>query len=437
MRCAINKRVVLRERQPESSGHSGGCLLRGPSATSPWLSVLMLVCISVWNPQVASAKDEPGERWVGTWACSPQLADPSAEPPSPGLSDSTLRQLVHISVGGTKIRVRFSNEFGKTPLTIASARVAKSAGGGTIQTGTEKPLTFAGQPSVNIPSGALMYSDPLAFELPALADLAITIHLRSAPDGITTHAGSRATSYLAAGDTVSVAELSSAQKVDHWYFLNGVDVVVRGSPEAVVILGDSITDGRNSTTNGNGRWPDDLARRLRAGKHTTNIGVLNEGIGGNRLLHDGLGPNALSRLDRDVLAQTGVHWLVVFEGVNDIGTCKNPCEMDSTASDIIAAYQQIILRAHSHDIRVYGATITPFGGSFYATPEAERARQTVNRWIRTSGGFDAVIDFDAVTRDSNNPSQLSAQADSGDHLHPADPGYKIMADAIDLKLFAK
>jgi lysophospholipase L1-like esterase len=315
--------------------------------------------------------------------------------------------------------------------------VAKAAEGGKIHTETDKPLTFAEQSSVTIPAGALMYSDPLEFELPALSDLAVTIYLKDAPDGVTTHAGSRATSYIGAGDAVSALELPSAQKVDHWYFLNGVDVPVWGSPESVVILGDSITDGRNSTTNGNGRWTDELARRLHANKKTANVGVLNEGIGGNRLLHDGLGPSALSRLDRDVLAQTGVHWLVVFEGVNDIGTCKNTCDLDSTANDIIAAYQQIILRAHSHDIRVYGATITPFGGSFYATPEAERARQTVNHWIRTSGSLDAVIDFDAVTRDSNNPSQLSAQTDSGDHLHPADAGYKIMADSINLQLFAK
>lgn len=411
--------------------------MRRTSLITSWLSFLVLVCISARNPWASSANDKKAERWVGTWACSPQLADPSAAPPPPGFADSTLRQIVHISVGGTKIRMRFSNAFGKGSLTIASAHVAKAAESGTIHTETDKPLTFAEQSSVTIPPGALMYSDPLEFELPALSDLAVTMHLKDAPDRVTTHAGSRATSYIGTGDAVSALELPSRQKVDHWYFLNGVDVTVQGSPAAVVVLGDSITDGRNSTTNGNGRWPDELARRLHINKRTSNVGVLNEGIGGNRLLQDGLGPSALSRLDRDVLAQTGVHWLVVFEGVNDIGTCKNPCDLDSTANDIIAAYQQIVLRAHSHDIRVYGTTITPFGGSFYATPEAERARQTVNCWIRTSGRFDAVIDFDAVTRDPKSPSQLSAQADSGDHLHPADAGYKIMADSIDLKLFAK
>ncbi len=211
--------------------------------------------------------------------------------------------------------------------------------------------------------------------------------------------------------------------------------MTRDSSASVVVLGDSITDGRSSTTNGNDRWPDVLARRLHANKQTSNVGILNEGIGGNRLLHDGLGPNALARLDRDVLAQTRARWLILLEGVNDIGTCKDNCDLESLANDIILAYQQIILRAHSQNIRVYGATITPFGASFYASPEAERARQTVNRWIRTSGYFDAVIDFDAVVRDPNSAPNLSTASDSGDHLHPNATGYKAMGDSIDLKLF--
>src|SRR5207247_1020079 len=200
------------------------------------------------------------------------------------------------------------------------------------------------------------------------------------------------------GDAVSALDVPSAETADHWYFLNGVEVAGPHSSAAVVILGDSITDGKNSTTNANGRWPDELARRLEASKHRPSIGVLNEGIGGNRLLHDGLGPNALSRLDRDVLTQTGVRWLVVLEGVNDIGTCKSACDLDSTARDIINAYRQIIIRAHSQNMRVYGATITPFGGSFYGSEETERARQALNHWRRTSGWFEREIDLDAATR---------------------------------------
>jgi len=239
---------------------------------------------------------------------------------------------------------------------------------------------------------------------------------------------------------VSAADMPAAVRVDHWYFLNGVDVLAKHSAAAAVMLGDSITDGRNSTTNGNGRWPDDLARRLQAEKGTKDVAVLNEGIGGNRLLHDGLGPNALARLDRDVLAQSGVRWLMVLEGINDLGTRaggQERNEQTATVQDIIAAYEQIILRAHVHNIRVYGATIMPCEGSDYFNIDLEADRQSINNWIRTPGHFDVVIDLDAATRDPQKPSHLSAAADSGDHLHPADAGYRIMADAIDLKLFAK
>ena len=411
--------------------------MKRTSAAVAWLLLVVPAFISSRNAWSTSAHDRKAEHWVGTWACSPQPADASSEPPAPGFADVTLRQVVHVSIGGPKIRVRFSNAFGKSALTISSAEVAKAAGGSAIKAGTDKPLTFNEESSVTIPAGALVYSDPLEFDLSPLSDLAVTIHLNAAPDGVTTHSGSRATSYFASGDAVSVIAPSSAETADHWYFLNGIDVAGPNSSAAVVILGDSITDGKNSTTNSNGRWPDELARRLYANKSTSSVGVLNEGIGGNRLLRDGLGPNALSRLDRDVLTQTGVRWLVVFEGVNDIGTCKNPCDLDSVEKGIINAYRQIVVRAHSQSLRVYGATITPFGGSFYATPEAERARQAVNSWIRTSGWFDGVIDFDAVIRDKNDPPNLSREADSGDHLHPADAGYRIMGDSIELKLFSK
>jgi lysophospholipase L1-like esterase len=386
-----------------------------------------------------TARDSDAQ-WVGTWASSPQLGDPGNAPPAPGFADSTLRQIVHVSIGGDQIRVRFSNAFGVTPLVISSAHVALGAGGSAIKPESDKALTFANQPSVTIPAGALVYSDPVDFALAPLSDLVVTIHAAAAPNGITTHPGSRETSYLASGDLVSAATLPAPAQTDHWYFLNGIDVLARRAAATVVTLGDSITDGRGTTTNGNGRWPDDLARRLQANITTANIGVLNEGIGGNRILHDGLGPNALARFDRDVLAQDGVRWLIVLEGVNDIGTIATAAtrnEKPATPQDIIAAYEQIIPRAHAHGIRAIGATITPFGGSFYSSPAAEAARQTVNTWIRTSGKFDAVIDFDAALRDPNNPTHLLAAADSGDHLHPADAGYKMMADAIDLTLFGK
>jgi GDSL-like Lipase/Acylhydrolase len=235
---------------------------------------------------VTSTNSKKAGNWVGTWASSPQLASSADELPPPGFAYSTLRQIVHVSIGGTKLRVRFSNAFGETALTITSARVAKAAGGSTIQAGSDKPLTFNERSSATIPAGALVYSDAVDFELAPLSDLAVTIYLKGSPDGVTAHSGSRATSYITAGDTVSALALPSAHATDHWYFLNGVDVARRDSSAVVVVLGDSITDGRNSTTNGNGRWPDELARRLHADKHTVNVGVLNEGIGGNRLLRD-------------------------------------------------------------------------------------------------------------------------------------------------------
>lgn len=383
---------------------------------------------------------ESVDHWVGTWASSPQLGDQANAPPEPGFKDSTLRQIVRVTLDGKKLRVRFSNAFGKDPLTLTSAHVALSAGASAIQPQTDKQLTFNGSPSVTIPAGALMVSDPLSFDLPALSDLAVTIHLNDAPAGVTTHPGSRATSYLQSGDLVSATELSKAATVDHWYILNGIDVSAATSSATIVALGDSITDGAKSTTNKNGRWTDALARRLQQNKSTTQIGVLNEGIGGNRLLHDGSGPNALARFDRDVLAQSGVRWLIVLEGINDIGTRANARargEQPMKVEELIGAYEQIIIRAHAHDIRVYGATILPFEGAGYFTPEGEAERQTINQWIRTSGKFDAVIDWDTATRDAQHVTHLSAAADSGDHLHPADRGYETMGDAVDLKLFEK
>ncbi len=399
-----------------------------------WLFSLVLVI------SVAASASNKTSHWVGTWASSPLLGDASNAPPAPGFSDSTLRQVVHVSIGGKQLRVRFSNAFGTTPLTIPAAHVSLAAANGSIRPGSDKALTFRGQPSVIIPAGALMYSDSADFDLAPLSDLAVTIRLQGTPSEITIHPGSHETSYLVAGDSISAVDLPTAVPTEHWYFLNAVDVLASASAGAAVTFGDSITDGSKSTVNANGRWPDGLARRLQTGKKTKEIAILNEGIGGNRLIHDRAGPNALARLDRDVLAQSGVRWLVVLEGVNDLGTrvsARERNEQAATADDLIAAYEQIIIRAHAHHIRVYGVTILPFEGAHYYTPDGEADRQTVNRWIRTSGKFDAVIDLDAVTRDPQKPSQLSAAADSGDHLHPADAGYKIMSDTINLKLFAK
>jgi lysophospholipase L1-like esterase len=402
------------------------------------LTVVALAALAL-TPTRASSAGQSGDQWVGTWASSPQL-DTTAASAEPAFKDGTLRQIVHVSIGGQSIRLRFSNTFGNTPLAISSAHVALSAGNGAIQPKSDTALSFAGQPSVTIPPGAPMYSDPISFNLAPLSDLVVTIHLAAVPDAITTHPGSREVSYLQSGDAVSAPDLSSATHIEHWYFLDGVDVESGGALGAVVTFGDSITDGAHSTTGANTRWPDDLARRLQADKKTAGVAVLNEGIGGNRILHDMTGVNALARFDRDVLAQTGVRWLIILEGINDLGgRGRAPARGETvpSAQDLIAAYEQLILRAHAYHIRVYGATILPYQGASYFTPEGEADREKINTWIRSSGAFDGVIDLDAATRDPQKPTQLAPSADSGDHLHPADAGYKAMADAIDLKLFAK
>ncbi len=378
-------------------------------------------------PTAASAAE--ADRWVATWGASSQRTEEANLPPVPGFADSTLRQVAHVSIGGRSLRVRFANSFGRTALRLVSAHVARSSGGGRIRASTDTPLTFHGRSSIEIPEGALMVSDPVDFDVPPLSDLAVTVRLKGAPADVTGHPGSRTTSYLTSGDAVS-ADLALAARTDHWYFLNGIEVRAGRAAAAVAILGDSITDGRGSTTNGNDRWPDDLARRLQSNSGTTEVAVVNQGIGGNRLIRDGLGPNALARLDRDVLALPGVRWLVVLEGINDIGT-----RAGATADDLIAAYEQIVTRAHARDIRVYGATILPFGGAQYFTTDGESDRQKVNEWIRNSGVFDAVIDFDATTRDPKRPQHLLPAVDGGDHLHPSAAGYQFMADSIDLGLF--
>ncbi len=358
------------------------------------------------------------------------MTEPHNLPPAPGLADTTLRQIVHVSIGGKRLRVQFSNAFGTAPLKLNAAHIAVSAGNSAIKPETDRALTFHGQPSVIIPTGAMMVSDPIDFDLAPLSDLVVTIHINDPSTVITGHPGSRCTSYVQAGNAVAAADLSTAATTEHWYYLSGVDVLTTNTAAAVAILGDSITDGRGSTTDANRHWPDNLARRLQTNPHTNRVAVLNHGIGGNALLRGGLGPNALARLDRDVLAQPGVRWLIVLEGINDLGG-------KVSAHVLIAAYEQVIIRARDRNIRVYGATIMPCGQSFYFNPELEAARQTVNYWVRTSGAFDAVIDMDAATRDPHNPTDLVAAVHGGDHLHPNDEGYRIMANAVNLKLFTR
>ena len=384
--------------------------------------------------------------WVGSWAASQQIPEPANSLSAADMTDATLRQIVHLSLGGSELRVHLSNAFGTEPLHITAAHIAVplSAAGARIDPGTDRALTFAGKADVVIPAGAEYISDPVSFSAAPLSNLAVTIHYDEPPARETGHPGSRSTSYLVHGDEVSAADLTGAKKIDHWYQLAGVDVEAPANAAAIVALGDSITDGHGATTNGNDRWPDVLAERLQAAPGTRLLGVLNHGIGGNHLLTDGLGPNALARFDRDVLAQPGAKFLIVFEGVNDLGglTRLNEVSQEEHAAfvaRILGSYQQIILRAHDRGIKVIGATITPYGRSAYYHPGrlSEGDRQAINKWIRTPGHFDAVIDFDKVTRDPAHPDRLLPAYDSGDHLHPSPAGYRAMGEAIPLSLFVK
>ncbi len=392
----------------------------------------MVVAILAFAPRV------PAATWIGTWATSP-LAEPVTKENLP-LHDATLRQIIHVSLGGDTVRLRLSNVFGHSPLSFYGAHIALAGPDGTIVPGTDQPLRFGGQAHVTIPAGAAYLSDPLAFDLADQADLAISLHLAEVPEILTMHGGSRTTSYLQSGDALAAEALDGATAFTRWYFINGLDVThASADAGAVVILGDSITDGYGTTTDHNNRWTDEFVRLWQARPDAAPLGVLNHGIGGNRILRDGLGPNALARFDRDVLAQTGVRWLLVFEGINDIGTARDARKQgkdSATAADIIAALDQIIARARNRDLRVIGATITPYAGAdFYWSTDGEADRLAVNEWIRNRGRFDAVVDFDAALRDPADPSRLAAEYDSGDHLHPSLAGYQRLAEAVAPTLF--
>ncbi|MDW5265470.1 MULTISPECIES: SGNH/GDSL hydrolase family protein [Acidobacteriaceae] len=383
--------------------------------------------------------------WIGTWAASQQIPEPQNALAPADLNDVTIRQIFHLSIGSSMLRVHLSNNFGTEPLHCSSVHIARplSASSSAIDPASDKALSFAGSEDVTVPAGAEYISDPISFPAAALSNVAVTFHLADAPAQQTGHPGSRSTSYYVHGDLVSAATLPDAHKVDHWYQISGIDVLAPPQSASIVALGDSITDGHASTTNGNDRWTDVLAQRLQSSSIDRNIGVLNQGIGGNHLLTDGLGPNTLARFDRDVLAQPGVHWLIVFEGVNDLGGLTrngevSPAEHALLVHRIFGAYQQLIVRAHAHGIRVIGATITPYTGSdyYHPGPRSEADRQAINQWIRTPGNFDAVIDFDKAMRDPQQPDRLLPAYDCGDHLHPSPAGYRVMGEAVPLSLFA-
>lgn len=380
--------------------------------------------------------DAPLREWIGTWSAAPQLVEPRNMPPEPGLSNNTLRQIVCVSIGGNTLRLKFSNEFSKSPLEMKEVEIAVSEGGSEIDQSTSTLLTFHGKKEVMMEPGKAVTSDAVSFQLKPRMKLAITIAFGDTSPDVTGHPGSRTTSYILKGEQLSPeADFSQAAKTDHWYVINGIDVEAPKSASAVAILGNSITDGRGSGTNEQDRWPDILAMRLLQNPGTDNIGVLNMGIGGNCVLRGGLGPTGLNRFDRDILNQNGVRWLIILEGVNDLGGTKDRAAAFKVADDLIAAYDKMIVQAHEKGIKVYGGTITPIKKSFYYTDFREDARQKINNWIRTSGHFDAVIDFDKAIRDTKEPLIMMSGVQSGDYLHPNETGYQIMGKAVDLSLF--
>ncbi|MFY9350974.1 MAG: SGNH/GDSL hydrolase family protein [Sphingobium sp.] len=381
--------------------------------------------------------------WVAAWASAQYKPVNDAVLPPGTLKDQTLRQIIRPSVAGDRLRVRVSNLAGVQPLRIAGASIARALGSASpaIDPASLIPLRFDGKADVIVPPGADYLSDPVAMPVAALANIAVSIRYDGEPEQ-TSHPGSRATSWHLPGDHLADATMADAGHFDHWFHLSGLEVERCAPAKLIVALGDSITDGRGSTTNGNDRWTDRLAQRLQADRKRRGVAIVNQGIGGNRLLDDGLGPNALARLDRDVLGQPGVTHLILLEGINDLGTLTREAPVSKEAHEahvarIIGAYRQIIARARAKGIKVIGATIMPFVGNdyYHADAQNEADRQAVNAWIREPGHFDAVVDFDRITRDPARPDRLLPAYDVGDALHPSPAGYNAMGDAIPLGLF--
>jgi lysophospholipase L1-like esterase len=365
--------------------------------------------------------------WVGTWNASPQAAWHPVE-----FNGQTIRQIAHVSIGGTRVRVRFSNAYGTDSLQIGAARVGLRSTGASIIAGSNRVLTFNGSESTTIPAGALAISDPVRLRVPDRGDLAVSIYVPGKVLAATEHSVGLQTTYVSPeGDFSGADSLPTATTTESFFFLTGVEVDATTTARAIVTLGDSITDGLHSTTDANKRWPNRLAERLSSGGNK--VAVLNAGISGNRLLNDTVGTNAAARLDRDVLVQPGVRYVIVQLGINDIGFPGS-----ATADEIIAGHRQIVHRAHALGLKVYGGTLTPFQAflpGIYYTADGEAKRQAVNQWIRSSKTYDAVIDFDKALRDPGNLAAIRPAYDSGDNLHPNDAGYQAMADAIDLSLF--
>ncbi len=418
--------------------------------------VLLLLASFTQLTYAQGALDSSDKNWVATWTAAQQLLlapfpagakDRERAKLPETLHDETIRMIVHTSIGGKSVRIHLSNAIGAAPVTIGSIHIANRNGQGSeIVAGSDRTVTFSGKRSVSIQPGVIVVSDPIDLDVRPEADLAVSLFLPQNTGAPTNHLLGFHTSFLSKGDTTSKAVLSEpVQTTTSYLWLAGVDVSA-ASPRSysVVALGDSITDGYATTLDKNHAWPTLLAKRLASVGSQPGIAVVNQGISGNQVLRDGAGISALARFDRDVLSQAGVKWMILLEGINDINLHSRispevpvSTSDDLTSDDLIGAYVQLIERAHTHGIKVIGATLTPEEGVWIASKKGEDIRQAVNQWIRTSGRFDAIVDFDAVIRDPNHLAKMRAEFDPGDHIHPNDEGNQVMADAFDLSVFRK
>jgi lysophospholipase L1-like esterase len=383
------------------------------------------------------------DNWVAAWGTAQQLmkperAIPSAQTPPAKLERQTVRMIARSTLSGSRLRVSLSNSFGYGPVRIEAAQVARAAGNGAIASGSTQPLTFGGRNHVVLPPGARITSDALAFEVQAQTDLAISLYVDGDSGPTTSHPIGLRAAWLAPGNQIAAETLNGAQSFRSYIWLDGIDVQAAPRAAAIIAFGDSITDGFSTTPDADTPWPSILARRLGAQRAAAPRSVINMGISGNRVLREGAGSSGLARFDRDVLSRPGARWVLMLLGINDIGFSAIPglpASEKATADDIIAGYQMLIARARLHGLSIIGATLTPFEGVNTYTPAGEQMRQQINQWIRGSGQFDAVVDFDRATRDPAQPTRLRADFDSGDHIHPNDAGNRAMAEAVDLKLF--
>jgi lysophospholipase L1-like esterase len=398
---------------------------------------LRLAALLVLGVTCIQAQPKSQEHWVATWTTAELLARPPAAPPAGerGFNHQTVRMIVRTSIGGRRLRVILSNAFENEPLAVGAAHIAIRGKDSGIVAGSDRALSFNGKPGCTVGPGMVILSDPVELIVAPVSDLAVSLYFPGETGPPASHAIGLHTTYIKDGDVTGQPAMADAQTTQSYYFLAGIDVAAPATASLIVALGDSITDGHRSTPDTNHSWPALLAARLAAQKATASIAVGNMGIGGNRVLRDGTGVSALARFDRDVLSQSGVKWVMVLEGINDIGHGATAPAETVTADELIAGYKQIIERAHTHGIKAIGCTLTPYEGAHYFAENGEPVRQAVNTWIRTSGAYDAVVDFEAATRDPNHPKRLRADLDPGDHLHPNDAGYQAMASAVDLSIF--